>query len=384
MLIENVYIFTENNRFEYGSVLVEEQKIKEIISGTEPLNAEKRYLIPGMIDMHFHGCMGYDFCDGTIEALNEIAKYELSLGVTSICPATMTLPVEQLEQILKCAAYYKKAQDGLQEFEASRASLVGINMEGPFISKEKCGAQDPAFIEKPNMDLFHAFMDWSDGLVKVMGVAPETEGAADFVAQIKNDVCVSIAHSNASYEEAIDALSKGASHGVHLFNGTSAFNHRNPGIPGAIFDHNTATAELICDGVHVHPATVRMAAKLLGLYRLILVSDSMRAAGLEDGQYLLGGQEVNVEGNQATLVKDGSLAGSVTPLPECFRIAVCEMHIPIENAVAAVTKNPAKVLGIDRERGYIKEGYFADLVLLDENFQVKTVWKNGKEILENE
>lgn len=392
--IKNVYVFTKENRFLPGTVWIDGKKISRVeLADAEGLsidslktessdvNVQARnvydgdgmYLIPGMIDLHFHGCLEHDFCDGTMEAIDEIARFELAHGVTSICPATMTLPVERLEQILKTAVHYRRWQKN----QEARATLVGINMEGPFISREKCGAQNPSYIQKPSLALLEDFMSWSEGLVKIVGVAPEEEGAIDFISRVKEKVTVAIAHSNATYDEAMEGIRAGASHGIHLFNGMTALGHREPGIPGAVFQDDTTTAELICDGVHLHPAVAKMAASLLGADRTVLISDSIRGTGFGEGRYLIGDLEFEVKGNRATLVEKGALAGSVTPLSECFRIAVKEMGIPLTTAVVAVTHNPARILGIQAERGFIQEGCYADMVLLSPDLKVQKIWKEG-------
>lgn len=392
--IKNVYVFTKENRFLPGTVWIDGKKISRVeLADAEGLsidslktessdvNVQARnvydgdgmYLIPGMIDLHFHGCLEHDFCDGTMEAIDEIARFELAHGVTSICPATMTLPVERLEQILKTAVHYRRWQKN----QEARATLVGINMEGPFISREKCGAQNPSYIQKPSPALLEDFMSWSEGLVKIVGVAPEEEGAIDFISRVKEKVTVAIAHSNATYDEAMEGIRAGASHGIHLFNGMTALGHREPGIPGAVFQDDTTTAELICDGVHLHPAVAKMAASLLGADRTVLISDSIRGTGFGEGRYLIGDLEFEVKGNRATLVEKGALAGSVTPLSECFRIAVKEMGIPLTTAVVAVTHNPARILGIQAERGFIQEGCYADMVLLSPDLKVQKIWKEG-------
>lgn len=203
MLIKNVKVFKEDKTFEDGEIVIrdglisgEREDVGEVIDG------EGCYAIPGLIDIHFHGCKGYDFCDGTKEAIHEIAKYEASIGVTAISPATMTLPVEQLEEILATAAAYKKEA-------ADEADLIGVNMEGPFISKEKKGAQDATYIIPCTKEIFHRFQSAAQGLVKYIGVAPEREGALEFVEQVKDEVNVSLAHTNASYEDAKAAYDRG-------------------------------------------------------------------------------------------------------------------------------------------------------------------------------
>lgn len=374
MLIKNVKVFKEDKTFEDGEIVIRDGLISgEREDGGEVIDGEGCYAIPGLIDIHFHGCKGYDFCDGTKEAIHEIAKYEASIGVTAISPATMTLPVEQLEEILATAAAYKK--EGADE-----ADLIGVNMEGPFISKEKKGAQDATYIIPCTKEIFYRFQSAAQGLVKYIGVAPEREGALEFVEQVKDEVNVSLAHTNASYEDAKAAYDRGADHAVHLYNAMPPFTHRAPGVIGAVADSEHVTAELICDGVHIHPSVVRATFKMLGADRIILISDSMRATGMPDGEYTLGGLAVNVTGSRATLVSNGALAGSATNLLDCMRTVVKEMGIPLETAVACATMNPAKSLGAYDKYGSLTPGKKGNVVLLDKELNLKAVIKDGKRI----
>ena len=318
--------------------------------------------------------MGDDFCDGTKEAIARIAKYEESVGVTAIAPATMTLPVEELEDILKVAAQYKKeAKEG--------ADLIGINMEGPFISPVKKGAQDARNIVSCDAEICRRFLDASDGLVKFVGIAPEqSKESTAFINQMKDKVNISLAHTNADYDTAKAAFDAGANHAVHLYNAMPAFTHRAPGVVGAVYDSKHVMAEIICDGVHIHPSAIRATFQMMGEDRMILISDSMRATGMPDGKYTLGGLDVNVKGNRATLVSDGALAGSATNLLDCMRTAVKKMGLPLETAVACATMNPAKSLGEYGKYGSIAVGKKADVVLLDSELGLKGVVKDGKRI----
>ena len=382
MIIRNVKVYTESKTFEDGAIMIRNGVFDQVLTGpdsagaddSEILDGEGCYAIPGLIDLHFHGCMGDDFCDGSKEAIARIAKYEASIGVTAIAPATMTLPADELEEILKVAAEYKKeASDG--------ADLIGINMEGPFISPAKKGAQDERNIVPCDTDMCHRFLDASEGLVKFVGIAPEqSEKSLDFIQQMKGKVNISLAHTNADYDTAKAAFDAGANHAVHLYNAMPAFTHRAPGVVGAVSDSEHVMAEIICDGVHIHPSAVRATFKMMGADRMILISDSMRATGMPDGRYTLGGLDVDVVGNRATLVSDGALAGSATNLMDCMRTAVKKMGIPLETAVACATMNPAKSLGVYDQYGSIKAGKKADVVLLDKELNLKMVIKDGKKI----
>lgn len=394
MWIKNVRIYTENQKFIPGAVQIRGERIVSVslldsltdsagfVSFSERdsmIDGQGCYLIPGMIDIHFHGCMGADFCDGTGSALRTIAAYEALVGVTAIAPATMTLPKDALLDALCNAARFRRAQK--EKPDPGLADLVGINMEGPFISPDKKGAQDAAYILCRSSQVFQEFQQAAEGLVKLIAIAPEEtaeESPAEFIANVSGSATVSLAHTNAGYDDAMDAFAHGASHAVHLFNAMTGLNHREPGTVGAVFDSPHVTAELICDGNHIHPAVIRTAFSALGSERIVLVSDSMRATGLSDGVYTLGGQDVEVCGSRAVLRKDGTLAGSVTNLPDCVRFAVSKVGIPLETAVACATINPAKKLGIDADYGTIAAGKYASLVLWDEDYRLKAVIHRGK------
>ena len=381
MIIKNVKVFTEEKTFIDGTIVIRDGKIVDVLTmeneaaadvAEEVIDGEGAYAIPGLVDIHIHGCKGYDFCDGTIEAIEEIAKYEASVGVTAISPATMTLPVEELVRILSVAAEYNK-----EEHEG--AALIGINMEGPFISPAKKGAQDARNIIACDASVATRFVEASEGLVKFIGLAPEeSENAVEFVKAMKDKVNISLAHTNADYEKADAAFKAGANHAVHLYNAMPAYTHRAPGVVGAVADNEHVNAEIICDGVHIHPAVVRTTFKMMGADRMILISDSMRATGMPDGRYTLGGLAVDVVGNRATLVADGALAGSATYLMDCMKVAVKEMGIPLETAVACATMNPAKAVGEYDKYGSLTPGKKANVVLLDEELNVMAVVKDGK------
>lgn len=372
MLIKNVKIYTEDKKFVPGEIAVDNGKFAdpaaEAADVSEVLDGEGCYMIPGLVDIHFHGCVGDDFCDAKEEAIANMAKHEASVGVTSICPATMTLSEEELHSIMKTAGAYNGTEG---------AKLVGINMEGPFISVKKKGAQAADFIRKCDTELFRKLQEESGGLIKLVDIAPENDGAIEFIRDVKDEVVVSIAHTVANYDEASKALAEGASHVTHLYNAMPPLNHREPGVIGAARDDEKCHVELICDGVHIHPSVVRATFAMFGADRVILISDSMRATGLTDGQYTLGGQDVFVKGPLATLA-DGTIAGSATDLMGCIRVAVQRMGIPLEDAVGCATMNPAKEIGIYDRCGSIAPGKDADFVLLDEDLNVKAVYVNGK------
>lgn len=252
-------------------------------------------------------------------------------------------------------------------------------MEGPFISIAKKGAQDERNIITCDSATFNEFQKAANGLIKFIGVAPEMnpDKTLKFIRDVKDKVSVSLAHTNADYEEAKAAFDAGACHAVHLFNAMPAFTHREPGVVGAVFDSKHVFAELICDGVHIHPSMVRAAFAMMGADRICLISDSMRATGMPDGSYTLGGLDVTVRGKHATLTSNGALAGSVTNLMDCMRTAVKEMNIPLEDAIGCATINPARALHLEHKYGSIAPGKVGNLVLLNPDLSLKQVIING-------
>ena len=375
MIIRNASVYTEEG-FEVKDIYIVGTEFKGKPQGEEQIiDAEGCYAIPGLTDIHFHGCMGADISDGSVEAFDQIADYEARNGITTIVPATMTLPEETLYQICEAASTFRRQQEAGEK--ENKAVLCGIYMEGPFVSKEKMGAQNPAYIKRADQQMFEQMQERSGGMIRFAAIAPETEGAIDFIRKNRGRTVFSIAHTKADYETAKRAFEAGACHVTHLYNAMTPFTHRNPGVLGAAVDAK-AEAELICDGVHVHPSAVRIAIKLFGEDHIIFISDSMRAAGLADGSYTLGGQKVEVKGQYARL-ESGNLAGSVTNLMDCMRWAVKEAGIPLETAVKCAAVNPAKSAGIYDHYGSITPGKISNLILLKkEDLSIKNVILEGK------
>lgn len=360
MIIKNASVFQEDGSFRTANIYIEDGIFAKTGSG-QVLDASGLYAIPGLTDLHFHGCVGYDFCDGTHEAIQAIADYELSVGITTMVPATMTFSEEILSGIMEAAASYQ-SNDG--------AELKGINMEGPFISPAKKGAQNGMYIHKPDVDMFRRLQKISGGLIKLCDIAPEEEGSMEFIDELKDEVGISIAHTTADYDTAKAAYDRGARQATHLYNAMPPFSHRSPGVVGAACDSDHVRVELICDGVHIHPSAVRTTFKMFGDDRICLISDSMMATGLSDGDYTLGGQPVKVVGNLATLA-DGTIAGSATNLMDCLRTAVKKMGIPLGSAVKCAAVNTAKAVGIYDRYGSITPGKTANLLLLDQDLNMK-------------
>lgn len=369
MKIINANVFSPEGAFISRDIGIENNLFSDNAQG-DVLDASGLYAIPGLIDVHFHGCVGYDFCDGTHTAFSAIAQYQAQNGITAICPATMTYPEDTLASICQSAATYTSD---------SGATLVGINMEGPFISKEKKGAQNAAFIQAPSAEMFRRLQHAAGGLIKLLDIAPEGEGAMDTIRALKDEVAISLAHTGADYETACTAFAQGARHATHLYNAMPPLSHRAPGVIGAAFDAPHAFVELICDGVHIHPSVVRATFQMFTDDRIVLISDSIMATGLPDGEYALGGQAVTVRGNRATL-HDGTLAGSATNLMDCVRTVVQQMNVPLESAIKAATQNAAKSIGLYDKFGSITTGKYADLVLLTPSLEIAHIFVHGKKV----
>lgn len=368
--IINGLVFREEGAFEPATVylcgdrIVSEEAYSASDADETITDAEGCYVIPGLTDIHFHGCMGSDCCDGTEEAFRVITEYELRQGVTSVTPTTMTMSEEVLTGICRAAKDFSCA-DG--------ADFCGLYMEGPFISPAKKGAQNEKYVHVADTGMLQRLQQASGGLIRTVTVAPETEGSMEFIRRNKDSINISLAHTCADYDTAREALACGASQLTHTYNAMMPFSHRAPGPIGAAADSSHCMAELICDGVHVHPAAVRTTFKIFGDDRIILISDSLRATGLKDGEYELGGQTFIVRGNLAKL-PDGTIAGSVTNLMDCLRKTVLEMGIPLASAVKCAAVNPAKAVGIYQDYGSLASGKYANIVLLNQDLSLRAVF----------
>lgn len=361
MIIKGGQVFDLENGFVQQDLYTDGQLIAAVSGDDRILDAQGCYVIPGLVDVHFHGAVGEDFSDATREGLQRIADYELSQGVTYICPTSMTLSEETLTEICKNLAAHRANNTG-------GAEVVGAHLEGPFVSYAKRGAQNEAFLRKPDVEMLARLQEAAEGCVKLITMAPEEPGGVEFVSKATElGVAVSVGHTTADYDTAMAAFRAGAAQATHLYNAMPPIHHRMPGVIGAAFDSPGVRAELICDGVHIHDSIVRLTFRLFGAERMIIISDSLRATGMPDGQYPFGGQEIEVHGNRATIVgHPETLAGSVTSLMGCMKQAI-GMGIPVEDAVRAATYNPACAIGIDDRAGTLDIGKEASIVLLNKS-----------------
>jgi len=370
MIIKNGNVYSDEFKFQKRNIAIENGRIAEPSRGGEILDAEGLYVIPGLIDQHSHGCLGGDWGDGNVEDMGKMAEYYARNGVTSVAATVTTLKPEDVEAAMRAIKTF-----GGQKRRG--AAVRGINLESMFLSKAKKGAHLEEYLRLPDKALTERLDDASGGLLRIVNVAPELEGAMDFIRDMSKRYVISIAHTAADYSTALEAERAGAVQVTHFFNAMSSFLHRDPGVPGAVFDSGLR-AELICDGVHVHPAVIRTVFRLMA-DRVIMISDSIRACGLADGEYILGDLPVTVKGKRATL-RDGTIAGSCACLMDDLRSAV-SFGVPLEQAVRAATLNPARTLGIDDRVGVIANGYEADIVLLDSALNVKGVFIGGERIV---
>ena len=363
MRIVNGSVFDGDGFVERDVFAAEGRFVEEVEGEGDVLDASGCYVIPGLIDLHFHGSAGADMSDGDLEGLHRMGAYEASRGVTAMCPATMTLPEDVLMRAAQAAAAYEPA--------ANEAALVGINMEGPFISPSKVGAQNPEYVRNPGVEEFRRLQEAAGGLFKIVDIAPEEPGADEFIRELSGEVRISLAHTCTDYDTAAHAFELGARHLTHLFNAMDPMHHRKPGPIPAAAERDDVTPEIIADGIHIHPAVVRTAFRQMP-GRICVVSDAMRLSGMPDGQGMLGVNLVTVKDGRATL-EDGTIAGSVTNLHDELKNLV-SWGIPLEEAVRAMTLTPAKEIGMDEEIGSIAVGKRADLVVLDENLEIVAVY----------
>ncbi len=336
------------------------------VTGPGDEDAGGCYVIPGLIDIHTHAAVGEDASDGKPEGLPVLSRYYAAGGVTSWCPTTMTLKEPVLTQAMRAIRDFVRPEDG--------ARVAGINLEGPFLCYAKRGAQAAENLHPPDAALFRRLNEASGGLIRLVTLAPEEPGAMEFIREVAPVATVSLGHTTADYDTAMAAYAAGASHATHLYNAMPSLLHRAPGVIAAASDAG-ATVELISDGLHVHPAVVRLTHRLFG-DKLVLISDSLRCAGMPDGDYTLGGQPITMKNGKATLSGTDTLAGSSIHLMDGLRRAV-SFGVPLEAAVTAATLTAAKVIRREREIGSIAPGLWADLVVLDETLQVKAVYIGG-------
>ncbi|MDC6327815.1 N-acetylglucosamine-6-phosphate deacetylase [Staphylococcus auricularis] len=375
-VIINGVIYTETDVLDRGHIFINEGKIMQIEPGAyhgdlPTLDAQGHHVLPGFIDIHMHGGYGEDAMDASAQGLNHLATSLLSEGTTSFLATTMTQSDENIIRALETIAKYQAEQDHTEE-----AEIAGVHLEGPFISEHKVGAQNPAYVQRPTVEKIKQYQAAVNHLIKVMTFAPEVEGADEALRQLHDEIIFSIGHTVATYEGVTRAVEKGAQHITHLYNAATPFAHREPGVIGAAWHEQRLNTEIIVDGIHSHPTAVAIAYHQKGNQHFYLITDAMRAKGMPDGHYDLGGQDVVVQGAEARLA-NGALAGSILKMNEGLRNLMTYTGDDLESLWRVTSLNQAQALHIDDVKGSIATGKDADLVIVDDELTVKTTIKNG-------
>lgn len=357
--------------------IIFDEKIEAILQ-TAKVNAEEYEMIdakgnlvaPGLVDIHIHGYLGADVSDGTVEGLKVMSAGIAKNGVTSWCPTTMTVTKEEITAAFDAVRAVKTQE------EIYGAKILGVNCEGPFLNPSKKGAQAEAYILPPDADFIIEHAD----VLKLYTIAPEVKGALECIRKVYEDgrVLASMGHTGASFEEAEAGVEAGVRHTTHLFHAMTPLMHRNPGVVGVALSEEGVSCELIADMFHVHPGLYKLVSKAKG-NKLCLITDCMRAGGMEDGDYTLGGQHVIKTGIQC-LLEDGTIAGSVLKLNEAVKNLYTHTDISLSDAFACASLNPANAVGESASIGSLEVGKYADIIICDDEFEVIKTFINGKEI----
>ena len=375
-VIENGRIYTEEEIIERGYIIVKADKITDVGKGDyegalTTYDAQGQHVLPGFIDIHMHGGYGEDAMDASYDGLKHLAESLLSEGTTSFLATTMTQSDENITKALENIIEYQKQQNVLKA-----ADIVGIHLEGPFISEHKVGAQNPAYVQRPSIEKVQQFQKTANNQIKVITFAPEVEGANETLEALHNQIRFSIGHTVATFDETNEAVARGAKHVTHLYNAGTPFEHREPGVFGAAWTNDSLSTELIVDGIHSHPTAIQIAYKQKGNTRFFLITDAMRAKGMPDGEYDLGGQNVIVKGSEARLAS-GALAGSILKMNEGLKNLIQYTGDSLDNLWRVTSLNQAIALNIESQKGSLKVGKDADIVIVDDEITVQTTIKAG-------
>lgn len=342
-------------------------------AAAEVIHQPDGYIVPGFIDIHVHGGNGEDFMDATKDVLDQITSFHSSQGTTAMLATTMTAPKKAIDRVLKEVSDYRN--QGM-----SYTKLEGVHLEGPFISPKWPGAQNPEHIVHANIRWLEEWVSQYPGLVRQVTLAPEREGALEAISWLdQHGIVAALGHTDATYEEVEAAVEAGLSHGVHTFNAMTGLHHRKPGVVGAMLSDDRLSCEIIADGIHVHPAAIRILARMKQDGNLILITDAMSATGMPDGEYTLGDLPVVVEKGIATLKHNrDSLAGSTLTMIKGFQLLVREVGLSIEQASTIGSMNPARKIGIADRTGSLEAGKLADILVLSSDLELQGVWIQGQ------
>jgi len=381
-IIKNVNLILPDQVLTDGWLIIESGKIANFGTGSLPvaegdsaaiIDGQGQYVLAGFIDIHVHGGASYDFMNAGAEELDGITSFHMKHGTTAMLATTVTGSQEQLSAVLKSVASYR------QQASMPYTQLVGVHLEGPFVNPKWKGAQNEAYMVEPQPTWLEQWQVQYPGLIKMQTLAPEINGAYDYIELLsKHGIVAACGHTDSTFDQISGAVKHGLRHAVHTYNAMKGLHHREPGTLGAVMLHDEITAELIADGIHVHAAAAKILHKMKGSDRLVLVTDAMSAAGMPDGDYELGGLPVVVEQGVARLKQDGSLAGSTLTMIEGYRFLVEQVGVSLSEASRIASLNPATVLGLQEQYGSIAVGKRADLLLMDENFKLSQVFISGE------
>ncbi len=343
--------------------------------GIEFIDCGDAYIAPGLVDLHLHGALGKDVMDIQEDSIRTIAQHQANHGVTGFLGSTISAP---MDSVLEAIRVIKKTAK-----ESLPSEILGVYVEGPFLSAKEKGAHTASFIRGLTGKDCEKLIDALKGWNAIFSFAPEVEENMRWIAKLKaQGFVVAIGHSDASYEQAMESFAKGVTHATHLYNAMSGFDHREPGVVGAVLDSDDVMAEIIADGVHVHPAALRLAVARKGPERICLITDSMMATGVGNGVYKWGEQEIEVCGNKAVIRGSDVLAGSVLTLNTAVKNMLAWTGVTLNQAVNMASLNPARVLGMEMEIGSIQVGKLANFVVLDRDFQILDTLVRGKSVLQ--
>jgi len=378
-VIENGMVITPSKMIEEGVVAFEGGKITavgqkncvKVPKSAKVMDASGKIVAPGFVDIHIHGGKGRDVMDASCEAVKEIAKFLVSHGTTSFVPTTVSAPrLDLLRAVKAVKTTIEGGTDG--------AEVLGVHLEGPYINLEKSGAHDIDYVRSPSIDEFEEIWEASNRAVRIVTLAPELEGSKMLIQKLRElGIVASIGHSNATYAQAVDAIKHGVRHATHMFNRMSGFDPREPGVVEAVLVHDELTAELICDGIHVHSVAMNLLTRVKGSKKVVLVTDAIRAAGMPDGEYALGRQRIFVKDGISRL-ESGDFAGSTLTMDMAVRNIMKSVGTPLQTAVRMATINPAAVVNIDENKGSLEPSKDADIVIIDDQINVYLTIVNGK------
>lgn len=376
IVIKSGMVFSKEGSFSIKDVLIDKSTISRLDrdineAQAEAFDADGCYVVPGFIDLHTHGANGIEFMYSSPEEIDSVTEFFAAMGVTSFLPTTITAPLVKIVEAIKNIRKAKEAG-------TKGSKILGINLEGPFINRKYKGSHPEEYIINPSAELLNSLVNISGGNIRIVGIAPEMDRNDEIYQRFRNSsIILSVAHTELNYSDAQDVFNKGISHVTHLFNSMLGMHHREPGLVGAAFDNDNATVELIADCVHIHPPILRIAVRCKTPDRIALITDSSMAAGLDDGEYTLGGRKIIVKDGISKL-STGVLSGTTLTMINAVRLMNQKVGIRLEDVVKMASEVPARILHIDDKKGSIDAGKDADITVLDKDLNVKLTIVEGR------